>query len=105
MNKHFGKKLCRRFAAVALAILCLLMSGISAFALSVPTGNGFVTAVDADGNGKIDICDLVAIQNCDGKPAADMPAGDLDGDGTIGAYDYALVRATILGIDKSEWID
>ena len=56
----------------------------------------------------IDICDLVAANRSFGTVETSSqwsPAADLDGSSEIGSYDLALIRAMILGIDKSQWTE
>ena len=82
-------------------LLCLIVPMTVASAAYVTDGDKLYVAGDTMADGTIDVCDLVAAQKGLGATAA----ADLDGDGTVGSYDLALIRAMILGIDKSEWTE
>ena len=87
---------------VTLLLLCTLfvtVFGISANAAYVTDGENFYLAGDLNDDGKIDIFDLVSANIGKGTTAA----ADLDGDGNLGEYDFALIRAMILEIDNSMW--
>ncbi len=89
---------------VTLLLVCLLLLcafGFTASAAYVTDGNGFYEAGDLNGDETVDICDLVAAKSGLGTVAA----ADLDGDGSRGDYDLALIRAMILGIDNSLWTE
>ncbi len=98
MKKHL--KVFSVVCALILVMTCLLVPMSAVSAAYVTDGNGFYTAGDANNDGNIDICDLVAANNGSGTAAA-----DLDGTGDVGAYDLALIRAMILGIDNSQWTE
>ena len=85
--------------ALTVAIVSIFATGLTASAAYVTDGNSFYTAGDVDENDLFDIRDLVAAN----YQLGNKTAADLDGDGTIGSYDLALIRALILGIDNSEW--
>ena len=87
--------------ALVMLLSCTLIGGLTAQAAYVTDGSALYTAGDANTDGNIDVCDLVAANIGAGKTAA----SDLDGDGTVGAYDFALIRAMILGIDNSQWTE
>lgn len=87
--------------AVALLISCLWASGLTASAAYVTDGNALYLAGDVTGDGNVDIFDLVKASIGEGQTAA----ADLDGNGEISAYDCALIRAMILGIDNSQWTE
>ena len=98
MRKHL-----KGFSAVCALVLvlsCLLVPMSAVSAAYITDGTNFYKAGDLNDDGTIDICDLVKA-----SISADAPAADLDGDGTVGAYDYALIRAMILGIDNSQWTE
>jgi hypothetical protein len=87
---------------VTLLLLCTLfvtVFGISASAAYVTDGTRLYEAGDVNDDGTVDVFDLVEASIGKGNTVA----ADLDGDGTIGAYDCALIRAMILGIDNSLW--
>ena len=86
--------------SVTMLISCICFTGLTASAAYVTDGDKLYLAGDANGDGDIDIFDLVKA-----SISADAPAADLDGDGTVGAYDHALIRAMILGIDNSQWTE
>ena len=86
--------------SVTMLISCICFTGLTASAAYVTDGDKLYLAGDADGDGDIDIFDLVKA-----SISADALAADLDGDGTVGAYDHALIRAMILGIDNSQWTE
>ena len=89
---------------VTLLLVCALLLcafTVTASAAYVTDGNGFYEAGDTNGDGVVDICDLVAAKGGLGTRAA----ADLDGNGSTGDYDLALIRAMILGIDNSEWTE
>lgn len=86
---------------VVMLLSCFLLTGITASAAYVTDGENFYTAGDVTDNGTIDICDLVAAHIGSGITVA----ADLDGDGEVGSYDYALIRAMLLGIDNSQWTE
>lgn len=86
--------------SVTMLISCICFTGLTASAAYVTDGDKLYLAGDANGDGDIDIFDLVKA-----SISADVPAADLDGDGTVGAYDHALIRAMILGIDNSQWTE
>jgi len=89
---------------VTLLLVCALLLGVFAVTASaayVTDGNGFYEAGDVNGDKTVDICDLVAAKSGLGTTAA----ADLDGDGSRGDYDLALIRAMILGIDNSLWTE
>jgi hypothetical protein len=86
---------------VALLVSCLSMFGLTASAAYVTDGNALYQAGDATGDGIVNICDLVAANIGSGSTVA----VDLDGNATVDAYDYALIRAMILGIDNSQWTE
>ncbi len=86
---------------VIMLLSCFLFTGITASAAQVTDGENFYLAGDVDTSGTIDICDLVAAHIGTGNTIA----ADLDGTGDIGSYDYALIRAILLGIDKSQWTE
>lgn len=88
---------------VMLLLVCtflLSVFAVTASAAYVTDGNGFYEAGDLNGDKMVDICDLVAAKSGLGTTAA-----DLDGDGSTGDYDLALIRAMILGIDNSLWTE
>ena len=99
MRKHL--KLFSVVCALVLVLTCLLVPMSAVSAAYVTDGSGFYNAGDANTDGNIDVCDLVAADKGLGTTAA----SDLDGDGTVGSYDLALIRAMILGIDKSQWTE
>ncbi len=86
--------------ALVLVMTCLFVPVSVASAAYITDGTQIFTAGDVNNDGEINICDLVAANNGDGTAAA-----DLDGTGDVGAYDYALIRAMILGIDNSQWTE
>ena len=89
---------------VMLLLVCtflLSVFAVTASAAYVTDGNGFYEAGDLNGDKKVDICDLVAAKSGLGTTAD----ADLDGDGSTGDYDLALIRAMILGIDNSLWTE
>lgn len=89
---------------VMLLLACAFLLSVFAVTVSaayVTYGNGFYEAGDLNGDNKVDICDLVAAKSGLGTTAA----ADLDGDGSTGDYDLALIRAMILGIDNSLWTE
>ena len=88
---------------VTLLLVCVLLLcafTVTASAAYVTDGEQLYIAGDANSDGQIDVCDLVKA-----KVGGENPAADLDGDGTVGSYDLALIRAMILGIDNSEWTE
>jgi hypothetical protein len=87
--------------SVTMLISCICLGSLTASAAYVTDGNAFYAAGDATGDGNVDVTDLVAANIGSGTIAA----VDLDGDGTVGSYDYALIRAMILGIDNSQWTE
>lgn len=87
--------------ALSLVLCCLFVPMTAVSAAMVTDGTNLYEAGDANNDGEVNICDLVAANIGEGKTAA----SDLDGDGTVGAYDFALVRAIILGIDNSQWTE
>ena len=98
------KKAIKSLAVVlvlAVFVSCLSIAGLTASAAYVTDGDKLYTAGDANADGTIDVCDLVAAHNGIGATAA----SDLDGNGTVESYDYALIRAMILGIDNSQWTE
>ncbi|MEE0927946.1 MAG: hypothetical protein UIG59_02035 [Acutalibacteraceae bacterium] len=98
------KKTIKSFAMVlVLTVLlsCLCVTGITASAAYVTDGNALYEAGDANGDGIVNICDLVAANIGSGSTVA----VDLDGNETVDTYDYALIRAIILGIDNSQWTE
>ena len=89
---------------IAILLLCTLFVtafGVTASAAYVTDGNGFYLAGDANEDGEVNVCDLVKAK----IGAGNSVAADLDGNGTVGAYDFALIRAIILGIDNSLWTE
>ena len=89
---------------VMLLLVCtflLSVFAVTASAAYVTDGNGFYEAGDLNGDKMVDICDLVAAKSGLGTTSA----ADLDGDGSTGDYDLALIRAMILGIDNSLWTE
>lgn len=100
----FMKKTFKTLAMVLSLVMllsCTVFCGLTASAAYVTDGNKLYTAGDANGDGNVDVTDLVAANIGAGTKAA----SDLDGDGTVGAYDFALIRAMILGIDNSQWTE
>ena len=92
----------KKLATILVLAMCLLMVfAIPASAAYVTDGNALYTAGDTNGDNEVNICDLVGAYVGSGSSAA----ADLDGDGSLGAYDYALIRAMILGIDNSQWTE
>ena len=87
--------------SVALLISCLFASGLTVSAAYVTDGNQLYTAGDVNGDGEIDVFDLVSAAIGKGSVAA----ADLDGNGTVNEYDCARIRAMILGIDNSQWTE
>ena len=87
--------------AFALLLSLTVSTGLTASAAYVTDGNKLYAAGDANGDGSVDIFDLVLASIGEGNTAA----VDLDGDGSVGAYDCALIRAMILGIDNSQWTE
>ena len=87
--------------SVALLISCIFASGITASAAYVTDGDKLYTAGDVNGDGEINVLDLV----CTALGTGSLAAADLDGNNEFGSYDCALVRAIILGIDKSQWTE
>ena len=96
---------------VMLLLVCtflLSVFAVTASAAYVTDGNGFYEAGDLNGDKKVDICDLVAANRSFGADETSSQwssATDLDGSSEIGSYDLALIRAMILGIDKSQWTE
>lgn len=91
----------RLISLMVLCILALTFFSVPASAAFVTDGNELYLAGDVTDDGNLDILDLVGASIGKGKTAA----ADLDGDGAISAYDLALIRAMILGIDNSEWTE
>ena len=88
--------------ALVLAICLLLCTvfAVSASAAYVTDGDKLYIAGDATADGEIDVCDMVKAAG-----GGNIPAADLDGDGAVGAYDCAIIRAMIIGIDNSQWTE
>lgn len=89
---------------IATLLLCTLLVtsfGLTASAAFVIDSNSFCLAGDANEDGTVNVCDLVKAN----IGAGNSVAADLDGNGTVGAYDFALIRAIILGIDNSLWTE
>lgn len=89
---------------VTLLLLCTLFVaafGLTANAAYVTDGEGIYLAGDLNEDKNVDIFDLVSANIGKGATAA----ADLDGDGSIGEYDFALIRAMILEIDDSMWTE
>lgn len=87
---------------VTLLLVCVILLcafTVTASAAYVTDGEKLYLAGDTNADGEIDVCDLV------GANSTVTPAADLDGDGTVGGYDLALIRAMILGIDNSLWTE
>lgn len=98
------KKSIRSLSAVLVFVLllsCMCLSGLTASAAYVTDGTNFYTAGDVNEDGNINVLDLVAANIGSGNTAA----ADLDGNGAVEAYDYALIRAMILGTDNSQWTE
>ena len=91
----------KRIFALLLSMVLVCSCSLSAMAAYVTDGTNLYVAGDANGDGYVDICDLVAANNSD----AVIPAADLDGDDAKSGYDLALIRAMILGIDNSQWTE
>lgn len=87
--------------SLVMLLSCTAIGCLTASAAYVTDGSNFYAAGDANGDGNVDVTDLVAANIGAGTKAA----SDLDGDGTVGAYDFALIRAMILGIDNSQWTE
>ena len=95
------KKAIKMFAVVLAITVFASCVGFAVSAAYVTDGENIYSAGDANADGQVDICDLVAAKNGLGTTAA----SDLDGSGTVESYDYALIRAMILGIDNSQWTE
>jgi len=94
--------------ALVLVLTCLLVPMSAASAAYITDGDGFYKAGDVNEDGTINICDLVAANsflNSSSDSSTWRSTADLDGSSDIGAYDLALIRAMILGIDKSQWTE
>ncbi len=106
MRKHL-----KGFSAVCALVLvlsCLLVPMSAVSAAYITDGTNFYKAGDVNDDGTIDICDLVAANRSFGADETSSQwssATDLDGSSEIGSYDLALIRAMILGIDKSQWTE
>lgn len=92
----------KKMVALVLSLAMLLSAfSFSASAAYVTDGEGVFLAGDVNGDANINICDLVKANNGGGVSVA----ADLDGNGTVEAYDFALIRAIILRIDNSLWTE
>ena len=87
--------------AISVLLSCLCFTGLTASAAYVTDGTAMYEAGDVNGDGVINVHDLVSAALGKGS----LVAADLDGDGTVGTYDLTLVRAEILGIDNSQWTE
>lgn len=91
-----------------LVLSCMVFTGLTASAAYVTDGYGFYPAGDLNDDGNINILDLVKAHLYEGSTSDSSywsVTADLDGTGDIGAYDYALIRAMILGTDNSQWTE
>lgn len=91
----------RLISLILLCALALTLFAVPVSAAYVTDGNGLYLAGDANEDGKVDVRDLVKANIGTGNSAA----ADLDGNGTVEGYDFALIRAMILGIDNSQWTE
>ena len=101
MEHSSVKKILSLFLALTMLVSCFVLSGITASAAYVTDGDALYEAGDVNSDGTVDILDLVGATIGSGNTTA----ADLDGTGSVEAYDYALIRAMILGIDESKWTD
>lgn len=96
----------KRILALLLCIVLVCTCQLSAMATYVTDGTNFYIAGDADGDGEASLLDLVRariyFKNSE-TTGVTATAADLNGNGNVDKDDLALIRAMLLGIDKTEW--
>lgn len=97
------KKQLLRFFVLALVSI-LAFGSLVCSAAVITDGTNFYLAGDANGDGKVDILDLINLK----KKSADenitlSPATDFDGDSAISSDDLVAVKKILLGADGSMW--
>lgn len=100
MKKSISKIL---LLVVAIALIATQTLSVSA-ATYVTDGNGFYTPLDHNGDGKIDLLDLVRFKKMIASGST-TPAQDYNGTGTVDAEDMIYNIYSVLGIDESAWTE
>ncbi len=93
--------LIKKTAVLLLCVVMLLSCAVTAYAEGeyVTDGENVYLAGDLNGDNTVDVLDYVQAVGGTGARGA----LDLNGSGAVDNYDYALLRARVLGIDKSIW--
>ncbi|MBQ9770009.1 MAG: dockerin type I repeat-containing protein [Clostridia bacterium] len=97
-------KFLKKFALSLILVLTLtaLCFTVNAAAVSyIIDGDNACIAGDADGNGTVDVLDLVKAAVFEDY----LKIADVNGNGEVDAADLSLIRSEIIGVDESQWTE
>jgi len=97
-------KFLKKFALSLILVLTLtvLCFTVNAAAVSyIIDGDNACIAGDADGNGKVDVLDLVKAAFSEDY----LKVADFNANGEVDAADLSLIRSEIIGVDESQWTE
>lgn len=95
-------KVLNLFASVLIIISMAVTATVCTSAAVITDGETYYTAGDANGDGCVDIRDLVNLKKCSAQQKL-CPAADFDADGNPSAADLLILRKILLGVDNSLW--